>query len=193
MVNSRGSALPSLVNDPWLPGMEMPGMEILCLKRAVGLPTFVGSLQDVVTKGIFDKQPEMRCAAAEAAAMAIEDNDPEDLIFDLILTAGSNTMAIDKSNVKKDGEEGGSISRKPSVASVVQDLGFGRAPSFARRTSSNASQRSSKWASAFERLKSDPKIDRTQAFFSRLGQAVHMEGSGIFILGWFALIFEILS
>jgi HEAT repeat protein len=181
VVNSRGSVLPSLVNDPWLPGMEMPGMEILCLKRAVGLLTFVGSLQDVVTKGIFDKQPEMRCAAAEAAAMAIEDNDPEDLIFDLILTAGSNTMAIDKSNVKKDGEEGGSISRKPSVASVVQDLGFGRAPSFARRTSSNGSQRSSKWASAFERLKSDPKIDRTQAFFSRLGQAVHMEGSGIFM------------
>jgi HEAT repeat protein len=144
-----------------------------------------GALQDAVTQGIFDTQPEMRCAAAEAAAMAIEDDDPEDLIFDLILTAGKNTMAIDKSKVKKDCEDEGAITRKPSVASVVQELGFGRAPSFGRRTSSSGSQRStgsqrsSKWAKAFERLQSDPKIERTEAFFSRLGQAVHMEGTGI--------------
>ena len=101
----------------------------------------------------------------------------------MILTAGSNTMAIDKSFVR---QERGDMSRTSSIASVVQQLGFGRTPSLGRtpsfgRSGSTSSQRSSKWLSAFERMKSNPDIERTEAYFSRLGQPLHMEGSSILL------------
>ena len=113
--------------------------------------------------------------AAEAVAMAIQQGDPDDLVFDIILTAGSNSMAIDKSCIAK--IESNGASRVPSIGAVVQDLGFGRAPSFGR-TGSNSSQRSTKWASALERLKSNSNIQHTEAYFSRLGAAEPMEGHG---------------
>lgn len=102
-------------------------------------------------------------------------------MFDIILTAGSNSMAIDKSRIEKNVSQ--SVSRVPSIGSVVHELGFGRVPSFKRagsfeRTGSNSSQRSSKWASAFERMKSNHNIAHTEAYFSRLGAAEPMQGHG---------------
>ena len=137
---------------------------------------------DLLRKSVFDQQPEIRCATAEAVAEAIPDGDPDDLVFDLILTAGSNSMTIDKTFARQVPQHG-EISRSTSVASLVEHLGFGRSASIVR-AASGASQRSSgsrKWLSAFERMKSNPNLERTEAHFSKLGQVLHMEGTGILV------------
>jgi HEAT repeat protein len=139
-------------------------------------------IMDIITRFSFDSQPEIRCVAAEAVAMSIEEGDPEDLAFDVILTAGSNSMAIEAIEKVK------GLSRTSSIVSVVKELGFGRKPSFGRapsfsRADSTDSQRSSskKWASAFERLKSNPDVKNADAYFSRLGAQLHMQGMGFLV------------
>jgi len=97
--------------------------------------------------------------SAEAVAMAIAKGDPDDLVFDVILTAGSNSLTIDKTFVNRH-VESNKILRTSSASGGQMQLG--RTPSVGRTRSST-------------------KIDRIDAYFSRLGQATRMEGTGIVV------------
>ena len=124
--------------------------------------------------------------------MAIEDDDPDDLLFDVILTAGSNSMTIDKTFEHTEG-----VSRAPSIESVVHAAmnskqlhdetagGLSRTTSLGRTASigrvSSTGSRRARWTSAFERVKSNPKLERTEAYFSRLGTSTHTEGTCVLV------------
>jgi len=104
----------------------------------------------------------------------MQGNQTDELLFDMILTAGSNSMAIDKSFAHGEAN----VSRTPSMETVVHAAV--KKAHHETRTTSTGSQRTN-WASAFERVKSNPKLDRTDAYFSRLGQALHMEGTAVLV------------